>query len=132
MQILPVYSSTLRADESSPVGASPGGCWLRAISTSLVLLPPEQLAQPLPGTVRVSVHTLHSSYWGDVATLYHHAPMHNYGIRPRFADISNKGTSNMAKETPSSSATSLTKKKQGLFEEDDEFEEFPTEGTYQN
>ena len=36
----------------------------------------------------------------------------------------------MSKETQSAGVTSLSKKEQGLFEEDDEFEEFPVEGTW--
>lgn len=41
-----------------------------------------------------------------------------------FADVRCSNPKKMSKDTSSS----VSKKEQGLFEEDDEFEEFPTEG----
>ena len=64
-----MYSSTLRADEGSPVSASPGGRRLLAISTSLVLLSPEQLAKPIQGTLGDTVLTLHTSLFKVMSTL---------------------------------------------------------------
>ena len=129
-----MHSCTLRADKRAVISAGPGGIRLPAVRTHRVPVLFQQSSQSLSRIGRRSRRERHSDFSRDDFTTVDGRSEIVSGrglkaLRLRFAHA--RCQRGLQRTTMSSSGAKSTKTEQSLFEEDDEFEEFPTEGASQ-